>query len=1422
VTVTSADGVAGVGSSSPTTITIPAMAGSVLQCLADIDGDGATDIVVANQATGSLSYVRRTDLQMAVYDTTPIVIDAAMPFGTPGTAACRDVNGDGRVDIVTSFATPHPELGSQAMIVLYRAATGNAFERIAIPHGFPAGVVVGGLALADFDADRQLDLVAYAANNPPILDSQIFVFPNGGLLDPPFSQATRVSVPGTEVLASATAPPWGALTVRDWDSDGHPDIWALGNRGGLFLYRSLGGFQFAQPEFDGVIMNLDARFVIDAFDADRDGKLDLIVSGLDPGAVPRMFRGAGGGTLLNLTAPLSGTPTVGSMANEPPPLAFELPTTPPDIGLLKGSPVVTSYPDEFGVTRPSIFMVSVNGHLVERVQRAQYLSVTHTTNVNVPMGSPAAGSVPLQCIVNGYCNPTAVNVTSFREAIPTLSWVWIDHGMPEDRPATPNRPRTQTFVDSQPTVSLENFGGTGLTRRIFVRGGDGHLWELLQPANGKERWIDLGLPNPVTPPGMPDPTGGALVPLVGSPSAVAGGSGGKPATIVYSLDAAGRLLSFRHPTDEPAWRTHGPIGYKNCFGTPGMLGDGSPRAISYFGVDQRRHIEVFVVSAEGDLFSMLDGWWQEALDVQYGITKTAISPQNPPPASGLICPNRTAPDPWPQNIYRSFYQRNAGAHGTPDVAVYTRRVCPVFPAGSNCFTQLYRSVFVRGHANKLYEYILEGDQRFDADKETTPAHFAVPTTISLYVDITGQPTTRRELAPPFFTTGDNMQVPTSIISDPVAIVDAFGDLTVLATDHAHRLVMAHRSIAGGRGYEWDMQPLPGGLDPAQQYTKHVLGTAGARLGFLPDGTLTGIPALDIYAIRSTGLLIQGTARAGSGGHWATINAAACSDPSIENCASLDIFQWFTDAAHDHTPPVAPPILDNAVARVINIGNNPNTMRAHCDNQTVLDVITPAFISPQRTVADGIDITELYGGAPFDEGYDADALIEVEGVVVDTHIAAIDTPVNHTHGELNDIPRVHHDWNIFVALDIPYQGVLTDANMLAGGVMELEWEMADHLKCTGFAPETTICNRWERFTGLDVVGGPDWRRAGITGDSIPAVGDRVAVRGRFMFDCGHPPYRAEIHPIDVLAVIHRSDHAKLRFSQYGGSPWFQPGDANLPGEACQVQGRLGELGDKLVGKPDVTGYGPLNDFVASYEQLSKVIDTYEFFSGCKQYYDTLLISPANSCYRAYEHAINDKFPGVTTGPNANMPFTLPLNTTGFSFTIPGGATYTPLFLGTQGSTTVHSTPALRDIKVCFQYQPLRNHDGLSAQFGGGCHENMPEELVVWLTVNGQAKLYSEDEENCLITPVYSGDTLAIGTHGFECDFSCGEHWHDDFVIAPDDRIGKTRAAFTEEQNWGLQNGGPGTYVLTSQPDLATPISRKKSAGDYRMTITVSPP
>ena len=299
-TVTPAGGAG--GPNSPTTaVVIPALIGAHTECTADVTGDTMTDLVFTDTTTGKMRYLPRRDPEALAYGA-PVDIDLAVPAGEPGAAACADLDGDGVSEIVASFATP--DGGGSTTLVVYRPTTG---QKIVVPHGFPAGVAVGGLAFADFDGDGRRDLAAYAANDQPLLlGSQLFVFPNGGFFDSvtsgqlnqPFSQATRVSVPQTNVLASAETPNWGSLTTLDADGDPHPDIWALGNRGIVLLYRSNGGFEFAAPELVGVVTDLAPKFTIGALDTNGDQIPDLIASGLNPGIPSKVFPGLGGGRVV--------------------------------------------------------------------------------------------------------------------------------------------------------------------------------------------------------------------------------------------------------------------------------------------------------------------------------------------------------------------------------------------------------------------------------------------------------------------------------------------------------------------------------------------------------------------------------------------------------------------------------------------------------------------------------------------------------------------------------------------------------------------------------------------------------------------------------------------------------------------------------------------------------------------------------------------------------------------------------------------------------------------------------------------------------------------------------------------------------------------------------------------------------------------
>ena len=86
---------------------------------------------------------------------------------------------------------------------------------------------------------------------------------------------------------------------------------------------------------------------------------------------------------------------------------------------------------------------------------------------------------------------------------------------------------------------------------------------------------------------------------------------------------------------------------------------------------------------------------------------------------------------------------------------------------------------------------------------------------------------------------------------------------------------------------------------------------------------------------------------------------------------------------------------------------------------------------------------------------------------------------------NDFPFSHfsHDWNWDLVPDPAYQFLVGTANGRSGGSrkMDMEWE--------------------EKF---------------LPAAFRPAVGDRAWMLGRWVFDCGHPPYETEIHPPKAVA------------------------------------------------------------------------------------------------------------------------------------------------------------------------------------------------------------------------------------------------------------------------------------------------------------------
>lgn len=107
---------------------------------------------------------------------------------------------------------------------------------------------------------------------------------------------------------------------------------------------------------------------------------------------------------------------------------------------------------------------------------------------------------------------------------------------------------------------------------------------------------------------------------------------------------------------------------------------------------------------------------------------------------------------------------------------------------------------------------------------------------------------------------------------------------------------------------------------------------------------------------------------------------------------------------------------------------------------------------------------------------SDPQVVVEGMVHHSKMANVDFPFSHDS----------HDFNFHVVPDPAYESRMSDANEIVGGkrLMEMEWE-------SKYFPMAY------------------W----------PVEGDRVFVRGRWIFDCGHPEdgrFYTELHPVSLVA------------------------------------------------------------------------------------------------------------------------------------------------------------------------------------------------------------------------------------------------------------------------------------------------------------------
>jgi len=239
---------------------------------ADLNSDGKPDLIAANFGDNTVSILFNTVASSAVLPSFAAKQDFASAFdpvgaGRPGFVTTADLNGDGKPDLVITD-------GDNFGVFINTTTPGSATATYAARQIFAIGTTVGPIAIADINGDGKLDVVAASDSQDASHVGQLMLSINTTA-----SGASAASFAAPQIFATGLDP--RSVISIDINGDGKPDV-ITANRGANTVSvllnttatgAAIGSFAAQQTFATGSLPGW-----VTGADINGDGRPDLIVA----------------------------------------------------------------------------------------------------------------------------------------------------------------------------------------------------------------------------------------------------------------------------------------------------------------------------------------------------------------------------------------------------------------------------------------------------------------------------------------------------------------------------------------------------------------------------------------------------------------------------------------------------------------------------------------------------------------------------------------------------------------------------------------------------------------------------------------------------------------------------------------------------------------------------------------------------------------------------------------------------------------------------------------------------------------------------------------------------------------------------------------------------------------------------------------